>query len=243
MQQFLSACTELQGPSPISSPTREQGMPHTNVWPALQTNGKTAHEKRELQVGPRSHCTAALHCSLLQNPAPSAGANFCLQHIIDVLTEELEVSAKRILALEQELSVIPALRANIDRLLEERQEEVAWFQNQLSDDDTQKARLRAGMVDHRKALECENAALIAEREEELSWLQSQLQLPRAGRTPEMREAMMQQHKTLREALIKQFAQLRLQLEQRIEGLVQEVCTLKEAQALERAWLRSQVQHT
>ena len=99
------------------------------------------------------------------------------------------------------------------------------------------------MVDHRKALESENAALIAEREEELSWLQSQLQLPRAGRTPEMRAAMLQQHKTLREALITQFAQLRLQLEQRIEGLVQEVSNLKEAQALERAWLRSQVQHT
>ena len=53
MQQFLSACTELQGPSPISSPTRELGMPHTNVWPALQTNGKTAQEKRELQVSPQ----------------------------------------------------------------------------------------------------------------------------------------------------------------------------------------------
>eukprot|EP00657_Telonema_sp_P-1_P005964 TRINITY_DN23829_c0_g1_i1.p1 TRINITY_DN23829_c0_g1~~TRINITY_DN23829_c0_g1_i1.p1 ORF type:complete len:180 (+),score=54.81 TRINITY_DN23829_c0_g1_i1:216-755(+) len=89
------------------------------------------------------------------------------------------------------------------------------------------------------ALKAETTRLLAREHEEVTWLHAQLG-PHEGAPPELRDALVEQHKSTKERLMRETMQLRLQLEDRIATLQEEVHRLTEAQAHEREWLSGQL---
>eukprot|EP00658_Telonema_sp_P-2_P063442 TRINITY_DN5215_c0_g1_i1.p1 TRINITY_DN5215_c0_g1~~TRINITY_DN5215_c0_g1_i1.p1 ORF type:complete len:310 (-),score=98.94 TRINITY_DN5215_c0_g1_i1:285-1214(-) len=133
---FLKANEELAAPDRIVSPTRENGSPHTDQWSALQTNGKTAQEKRELK------------------------------HIVEVLTSENQVLLSKV-------EEMPALRAEVKALREEREVELLWLHSQLGlpSPDGTAASMRQALVDGHESL---RARLVQENNDLRSRLEQKI---------------------------------------------------------------------